>query len=85
MRTLRYVFATFLLGSALSLSVFGGNIHTGAPQPEPTPTPAPATAGSETSTPFNGDVHTTNSDELTAEEMLAEAALSLVQSVLSLL
>ena len=81
MRTLRYVFAAFLLTSVLSLSAFGGDIHTGAPQPEPTP----ASAGGDMSTTLNGTMHTGNSDEATAGSAVAEAALSLLQGVLSLL
>jgi hypothetical protein len=81
MRTLRYVFATFLLASVLSISAFAGNIHTGAPQPEPTP----ATAEGETSTTVNGDMHTTNSDEATAGDAVVAGALSLLKGVLALL
>lgn len=82
MRTLRYVFAAFLLASVLSLSALGGDIHTGAPQPEPTP--ASATEG-ENSTTTNGTMHTGDTDEATAGDAVAEAALSLLQGVLSLL
>jgi hypothetical protein len=81
MRTLRYVFATFLLTSVLSLSALGGDIHTGAPQPAPTPAPAEG----DMSTALNGDMHATNSDEATPWEAVVEAALELVQGVLSLL
>lgn len=81
MRTLRYVFATFLLASVLSLSAFGGDIHTGAPQPEPTPAPAPG----EISTPANGDMHTGDAEEATAGDAVVAGALSLLQGVWSLL
>ena len=81
MRTLRYIFAACLLRSVLSLSVCGGDIHTGAPQPVPTPVPAEG----DMSTPANGDMHTGNSDEATAGETVAAGALSLLQGVLSLL
>ena len=80
MRTLRYVFAVFLLGSVLSLSAIGGDIHTGAPQPEPTPAPA-----QEETTGANGTMHTGDSDEGTAGDAVVAGALSLLQGVLSLL
>lgn len=81
MRTLKCLFATFVLASALCMSAFAGTIHTGAPEPEPTPTPA----SGETSTTANGDIHTTNSDEATAGDAAVAGALELVQVVLSLL
>lgn len=81
MKHMRYLFATFVLASLLSVSAFAGNMHTGAPQPEPTPTPA----GGEMSTTFNGDMHTGNSDEATAGEAVVADVLSLVQVVWSLL
>ena len=81
MRTLRYVFAAFLLGSVLSLSAFGGDIHTGAPQPEPTP----AALEGDISTPANGNMHTGNSDEASAGDAVVAGALSLLEGVLSLL
>jgi hypothetical protein len=81
MRTLRYLFATSLLASALYMSALAGTIHTGSPEPEPTPAPAEG----EMSTPLNGDMHTTNSDEATADEVVAAGALGLLQGVLSLL
>jgi hypothetical protein len=80
MRTLRYVFAAFLLASALSIPAFAGNIHTGAPQPDPSP---PAEGG--TSATVDGDMHTMNNDEATSDGTVAEAALSLLQGVLALL
>jgi len=83
MKLMRYLFAASVLASVLSISAFAGNIHTGAPQPEPMPTPA--SASGEMTTGDGGDIHTTNTDEATADDVLAEAALSLVQVVLSLL
>lgn len=79
MRTLRYVFAAFLLGTALSFSAFAGDIHTGAPQPTPMP------AQGEMTTGVNGDIHTGNSDEATAGDAVVAGALSLLQGVWSLL
>lgn len=81
MRTLRYIFAAFLLGSVLSLSAFAGNIHTGAPQPDP----APAPAQGEMSTTANGTMHTGDSDEATAGDAAVAGALGLLQGVLALL
>jgi hypothetical protein len=82
MRTMRNIFAASVLALALSLSTIAGDMHTGAPQPAPTPAPAEG----EISTTFNGDIHTGDTDEATAgDAVLAEAALSLVQVVLSLL
>lgn len=81
MRTLRYVFAAFLLGSVLSISAFGGDIHTGAPQPDP----PPATTEGEPTSGVNGNMHTGNSDGTTAGDAVVAGALSLVQSVLALL
>lgn len=81
MRTLRYVFAAFLLASALSLSAFGGDIHTGAPQPAPTP----ASALGEISTGVNGTMHTGNTEKAVAGDAVVAGALSLLQGVWSLL
>jgi hypothetical protein len=81
MKSIGYLFAACVLASALSVSAIAGTMHTGAPEPAPTP----ATAEGEMSTTFNGDIHTGDSDEAAADEVLAEAALSLVQVVLSLL
>jgi hypothetical protein len=80
MRPVRYLFATFVLASALSMSAPAGTIHTGAPQPDPTPAPAE----SETSTTLNGTMHTGDTDGAAAGDAVA-GALSLVQVVLSLL
>jgi hypothetical protein len=79
MRTMRYFFAAIALTSALSLSTFAGDIHTGL-EPQPTPTPAPVQG--EISTTVNGDMHTT---EANAGVTLAEAVVDLVQGVLALL
>ena len=81
MRTLRYFFATCLLSTALSVSAFAGDIHTGAPQPAPTP----ATVEGDTTTGVNGNMHTGYSDEATAGEAVVAGALGVLQGVLSLL
>ena len=82
MRTIRYFFAAATLASMLSFSTFGGDIHTGiAPQPTPTPEAAEGVM----STPVAGDISTPSSEEVAADEVLAEAVLRLVQGALSLL
>jgi hypothetical protein len=83
MKTARYLFAASVLASALSISAFAGTIHTGAPEPQPLPTPAPVEG--EMSTPVNGTMHTGYGDEATAGDALAAGAVSVLQSVLSLL
>lgn len=80
MRTMRNLFAASVLAFGLSLSTIAGDMHTGAPQPVPTPTP-----DGQVSTALYGDIHTGNSDEQSASDVVAEAALSLLQGVLSLL
>jgi hypothetical protein len=79
MKSMRYLFAVCVLASVLSMSAIAGTMHTGAPQPESTPPPA------DGGTSANGNMHTGNSDEATADGVLAEAALSLLQGVLALL
>jgi len=81
MKLMRNLFAASVLVSAISISAFAGNMHTGAPQPEPTPTPA----ASEMPATFNGDIHTGDADEANAGDAVAADVLSLVQVVLSLL
>jgi hypothetical protein len=87
MRTMRYFFAALALASALSLSAFAGDIHTGL-DPQPTPTPAPMEG--EMTTGLNGTIHTgapgdMHTGEATADATLAEAVVGLVQGVLALL
>ena len=81
MKPVRYLFATFVLASALSMTAFAGTMHTGAPDPDPTPAPAEG----QMTTSDGGDMHTTSSDEATAGDAVVEGALSLLQGVLSLL
>ena len=87
MKPMRYLFAAFVLASALSMSGFAGTIHTGI-EPQPTPTPAPMEG--EMTTSLNGNMHTgapgdMHTTEATAEGVLAEAVVDLVQGVLALL
>jgi hypothetical protein len=81
MRTMRNFFAASVVAFALSLSTIAGDMHTGAPQPEPTPAPAEGemTAG------VNGTIHTGDTEEAAAGDAVVAGALSLLQSVLSLL
>ena len=82
MKPMRYLLATSVLASALSMPAFAGTIHTGAPEPQPVPTPATAEGEMPTS---GGDIHTGYSEEATAEETVVGGALGLLQGVLSLL
>lgn len=81
MKTLRYFLVTLLLALALSITAFAGEMTTGVATPQPAPTPTPE---GQMLTPDNGEISTPNS-EAVADEVLAEAALSLLQGVLSLL
>lgn len=74
MKTLRYTFAVSVLVLTLTLPTLAGDMHTGAPQPEPTP----VTTQGEISTGLVGDIHTTAPDAVT------DAAVALIQGVLSL-
>lgn len=82
MRTMRYFFAALALASALSLSTFAGDIHTGV-QPEPTPTPD--TMEGQIEIGLNGDTSTLSGEEPTSADAMVVAAVDLVQTVLSLL
>lgn len=83
MKTLGRIFAAYVLVVTLALSVVGGDMSTPLAPPQPAPTPA--TAEGEMSTPAKGDMHTGSSDEATAGDAVVAGALSLLQSVLSLL
>ena len=87
MKPMRYLLVAFVLASALSMSTFAGNIHTGI---EPQPTPTPVGSSGVMSTPGDGTIHTgvagdMHTGEATAEGVLAEAVVDLVQGVLALL
>ena len=81
MKTLRYAFAVSVLALTLTLSTLAGDMHTGAPQPEPTP----VTTQGEISTGITGDIHTMNDGAEAVGSSATDAALALLQSVLSLL
>ena len=83
MKTFRRIFAAYVLVFTLTLSVFGGDMSTPLVPPQPAPTPA--SAEGEMTTGVNGDIHTTYSEEATASDAVVAGALSLLQSVLSLL
>jgi hypothetical protein len=82
MNKLQKFSAALLLIVTFSLSAFAGQIEIGSPQPAPTPASA---AEGEMTTGVNGDIHTTNSDEVTAGEAAVAGALGVLQGVLSLL
>jgi hypothetical protein len=81
MRNYRKVVATLVLALTLSMSAFAGEIHTNVTSPTPTPA-------------ANGEMHTgvTNGEIQTGEavstpeatDIMTEAALNLLQSLLTL-
>ena len=83
MKTLRQLFAVIVLTFMLALSSYAGDIHTTDAPPEPAS--APATTEGQIEIGRSGDIHTGDSDGATAGDAVAEAALSLLQGVLSLL
>jgi hypothetical protein len=88
MKTLQRFCAAIVLTLMLALSTFAGDIHTTIGGPQPAPTPAPMEG--EITTGLNGTMHTgvagdMHTPEATAEEVLAEAVVGLVQGVLALL
>jgi hypothetical protein len=87
MKTMRNLFAAFVLVSALSVSAFAGNIHTGAPEPPPSEGEMTISDGGDmhTTNSDGGDIHTGDTDEATAGDAAVAGALSLLQGVLSLL
>jgi hypothetical protein len=82
MRIVRHFFPAFVLAITLAVSTSAGVMST--PDDPPPPGSTPATSEGEMSTSLNGTMHTGDS-EATADDVLAEAALRLVQVVLSLL
>jgi hypothetical protein len=75
MRTLRQFFAAVVLVTTLTLPTFAGEITTmGAPPPTNT--------DGDIHTGLTGDIHTMGAEVV--GDSVAEAALSLIQSVLSL-
>ena len=82
MRTMRYFFAALALTSALSLSTFAGDIHTGL---EPEPTPTPDTLQGQIEIGLHGEMGTPGGEEATTADAVVVTAVDLVQTVLSLL
>jgi hypothetical protein len=79
MRNLRQLCVAFVFTFALAMPAFAGDIETGiAP-----PTPKAATAG-EIQTTVTGQTETGSVSEATAIDSATQAALNLLQSVLSL-
>ena len=83
MRTFRRLCTAFVLSLAFTLPAFAGEIST-------TVAPPTSPAQGDMSTPINGDMHTgapgdMHTGEATAEGVLAEAVVDLVQGVLALL
>lgn len=88
MRTLRHFFTATVLTFVLVLTASAGEMTTGIAPPQPAPTPAQVQG--EMSTTVNGEIHTgapgdIHTTEATAEGVLAEAVVDLVQGVLALL
>jgi hypothetical protein len=82
MKTLRQFCVAFVLTLTFTLPAFAGDIHTTVTAPPPPPSTS-STAPGEISTGVAGDISTTISEEATTASM-AETALNLLQSVLSL-
>lgn len=76
MKALRQFFVASVLILTISLSALAGDITTGIAAPQPTP----ATTEGDMHTMRAGDISTTGADA----DSVTEAALSLIQSVLSL-
>lgn len=81
MKTLRQSIAAFLLVLALTSSLCAGVMST--PIALPYPAPAPTTEGAPTGN-VDGVMSTPSAEPVTVDGSVTEAALSLIQSVLSL-
>jgi hypothetical protein len=82
MRQIRRLCAAFVLTFMLALSALAGDMTTGIVAPAPPPQQTAAAAGDMT-TGYAGEMSTTSSATTTGSTM--QAALSLVQSMLSLI
>jgi hypothetical protein len=80
MKNIQRLAGTTVVTLVLSLSAVAGDIHTGAPEPEPTP----VTAQGDIHTMRAGDITTMNADAVAAGASATDAAVALLQSVLSL-
>ena len=78
MRTLRQFFAAVVLVTIFTLPAFAGDITTMiAPPPPP--------IAGDMHTGVTGDIHTMNDDAVVVDGSVTDAAVALLQSVLSLL
>lgn len=82
MKSSRQYFGAVVLILVLATPMFAGDIHTMNPSPPPS---APTTAGGDMHAGVAGEISTTNADAEAAGGSLTDAALSFIQSVLSLL
>jgi hypothetical protein len=82
MTALRHFFAALVLALTLVASISAGEISTGIVQPQTAPT-SPSLQG-DIHTTVDGDITTMNADAGAAGSSVTDAALALVQSVLSL-
>jgi hypothetical protein len=80
MRALRQLCAVTVLTFTLTLSAIAGEIQT----PVTSPTPQPAMSQDIHATSTDGDIHTPKDGEAASSDSLFEAALSLIESLLSL-
>jgi hypothetical protein len=79
MNAMYRLFALSFLTVALSVSAFGGDIHTTIVQPPPPSSPA---TGQDANA--NGDISTPKDDEAAVTDPVVGAALSLARAVLAL-
>lgn len=82
MKTLRRLCVASVLTFTFSLSVFAGQMSTTVVQPPP---PSNLTAAGDMSTTITASDDAPESEEVSVIDSVSEAALSLLQSVLSLL
>jgi hypothetical protein len=80
MRTLRQLFGASILILTLALSALAGEMST----PLTSPQSAPTSSSTEGQVVLAGEITTMNSPENTAGDSVTEAALSVLQGVLSL-
>lgn len=84
MKNFRLLCAAFAMTAALAVPVFAGDIGTGITSPPPTPSAAGDIGTGATANGEIGTGLTSEETEAVAGASIAEAALSLLQSVLAL-
>ena len=89
MKNSRRFYVAVVLTLLLATHAYAGDMHTPGPTP-PQPVSTPAPMEGEMTTGLNGTIHTgapgdMHTGEATAEGVLAEAVVDLVQGVLALL